>query len=214
MSAIAAPRASTADSPTHWSLDAWALVRPRRAFAYLGKHPPPPGMSIALRRPVFVSLMFGCVASILASGSLTLRLFPTASLFWTYVPAAQLLALAVTTRRRRLAFSQTIDTFFVGFAPITLFLLGLTGVLSLVPGEHWWGVLTGPALWAWMAMLAWSAWIDLQFFQAGMHMTRVQALRALFLQRLIAWGIIFIVFAVPSPGLLLPELIASIRDLR
>jgi hypothetical protein len=211
---LATPSAVIVTRPRRWSLDAWAIVRPAEAFDFVASHPPPPGWRTALRRPLFVALVLGCGMSVLASGVLTLRLAVTSLLFWSYVPCAQVIGLALATRgRRRIGFSQMVDAFFVGNGTATLFLLTLVGVLSLLPSDRWWDALTGPFAAAWLASLLWSVRVDASFFRSVLKMTRGETLRALLLQRAVAWAIIFAVFAVPSPRLLWPELVDAVREL-
>jgi len=132
--------------PRLWSDDAWAIVRPRRAFRYIEAHPPDSGTWIALRRPLFLALVLGCGFTLLAAGVLTLRIAASATLYWSFVPLTEVLSLLIVTHRlRRGSASQTIDTFFIGHGPSTLLLLALVGTLSILPGERWWNVLTRPA---------------------------------------------------------------------
>jgi hypothetical protein len=216
---LAVPIATSLDSygavrPRGWSYDAWALAQPRRAFRHLSGHLPPGSAWTAWRRPLFLALLIGCGMSVLAAGVLTLRIALTATLYWTYVPLAEILALAAATRGvRGISASQKIDAFFAGHAPVTLFLLALCGALSLQPGDQWWRILTGPAVWVWLVALVWGTYVDFCCFREVMQMTRARAVGALLLQRAISWALVFVVFAVPRPGLLIGEIVDSLREL-
>jgi hypothetical protein len=190
------------------------MVQPRRAFAHVLRHLPPSGAWTALRRPLCLALGLGCGVSVLAAGLLTLRIAVSASLYWTFVPLAEIAGLVVATWAvRGISASQKIDGFFIGHGPVTLFLLGLFMTLALQPGDLWWDTLTGPAVVMWFIVLVWGAYVDFCCFRALMQMTRTRALATLLVQRAISWVLVFGLFAVPRPGLLIRELVESAREL-
>ena len=201
--------------PRLWSDDAWAIVRPRRAFRYIEAHPPDSGTWIALRRPLFLALVLGCGFTLLAAGVLTLRIAASATLYWSFVPLTEVLSLLIVTHRlRRGSASQTIDTFFIGHGPSTLLLLALVATLSILPGERWWNVLTRPAgaLGAFVLVAIWAAYVDYCFFRQLLRADRGQAIRSVLLLRVLTWTAVFIVFAVPAPRAFLTELTEALKE--
>jgi len=44
---------------------------------------------LAVRRPLALALFLGCAVSLMASGTLTLRLALPAALYWTFIPLAR-----------------------------------------------------------------------------------------------------------------------------
>jgi hypothetical protein len=214
ISSAGVSRGRTSDRPpAGWSLDAWAAVRPARAFAYLAVRPSSTGSWLTLRRPLLIAVVLGCVGSLLAAGTLTARIAISTAVFWAYVPLVEALAVVAVTwwMRDRPAMATVIDSFFVGHAPSTLFLLGLAATLTSLPFDLWWAVLTGPALWVFAAVALWSAWVDFCFFRHALRMPTPRAAAVLFVQRLITWTVVFVVFAIvgPSARVIFSELSAA-----
>src|SRR5262245_34805955 len=123
-----------------WSVDARVLIRPAPTFQAMAAWQAATGRFVAWRRPLFVAFVLGCVVSLIATGSLTLRLAAPAVIYWAYVPATEVLALvAVLGRRRdRQPLGRLIDTFFAGHGAWTLFLILIAGILLQVSSAHWW----------------------------------------------------------------------------
>src|SRR5262245_62065856 len=112
-----------------WSLDALVMLRPARAFRSLAEHGGECGWRTAVRRPLFLALVLGSLASLLATGGLGIRVVATSALAWSFVPSVEALALAALTWRRRKDLPVLIDRFFAGHAPWTLLLVAIAGVL-------------------------------------------------------------------------------------
>lgn len=76
--------------PDTWSLDARVLVRPGRGFQSLAGTRSTPGVRskfwIALRRPLFLTLVLAGSVSLLASSVATVRLVAPTTLYWSFVP--------------------------------------------------------------------------------------------------------------------------------
>jgi hypothetical protein len=200
-----------------WSADARVIARPASTFRNLAAALPAPGIWTALRRPLLLCIVLSYGISMLVAGTVTARLALTAVLTWSYVPLVEVLGLLLVTwrARDRPPSSVTIDAFFVGHAPFTLFMLLLTFTISSLPVELRWSALIGPALWLAMFVLAWSAYVDVCFFRYVMHMPTGRAAGMAIGWRLITWTVVFGVFAMASSTPLnIPlELVDAFREL-
>jgi len=188
-----------------WSIDARVLVRPARAFRVLadaaaGTHRHS-SIWIAARRPLFLTLVLGSVASLVGASVATVRLIAPTAVYWSFVPAAEILALAIVLWRRRGAhrLPHLIDAFFAGHAAWTLFLLIVGATMAVASPQHWWFLITRPAIGGLVLVTAWSAYVDFCFFRHVCGAGATRAIGDLALHRFIAWTLIFWVFAVPEP---------------
>lgn len=147
---------------------------------------------IAIRRPLFVAFVLGCSISLIATGRLTLTLVAGSMLGWAFVPLFEILGFAVVAGRRRhhLSFSRSLDAFFVGHRPWTLFAIAFAALGSLlspwrvnawsvpiVTGFEMLGVLV--AIWSWF--------IDVSFYRDVLGRSQREATRAAITQRAICW---------------------------
>jgi hypothetical protein len=200
-----------------WSLDAQVVARPARTFRHLATSLPAPGIWTALRRPLLLGIVLSFGISMLIAGSVPARLALTAVITWSYVPVVEVLGLLLVTSRLRdrPPVSVTIDAFFVGHAPVTLFILLVAATMSSMPVELRWSAAIGPGLWLAMFVMAWSAYVDVCFFR---YVMRIPARRAAGLAigwRLFTWTVVFGVFATASSTPLnIPlELVDAVREL-
>jgi hypothetical protein len=203
--------------PGHWSLDAWVMCQPNRAFQYIAMQPTGRGAWLALRRPLFVAFMLACGISLMTTGVLTLRLLISVMAYWTFVPAIEVLALAVVLWRtqREGAFAAAIDRFFMGHGPWTLYLIAFAGSLAVVPPNIGWTLITTVWLWMLAVVLCWSFYVDFCFFRWITGARHPVALRRVLIHRLMTWTGIFVIFAVPnlSPSALSSELSEAIAEI-
>jgi len=199
-----------------------ALVRPARVFqALVGERNAGPVRStfwMAVRRPVFLTLVIACVVSLLATSVATLRLVGPTALYWSFVPVVEILALTIVlwSRRNSQTLASLVDVFFVGHAAWTLFLLLFGAALALSPPQHWWFLVTRPAIAGIVLAAGWSAYVDVCFFRYVCGATLSSAIGSAALFRVIAWIVFFWIFAVPEPTPLgvIQELVAAFKDLR
>lgn len=200
-----------------WSVDARVLARPAPTFRAMAARPAVTGHFVAWRRPIFVAFVLGCVVSLIATGSLTLRLAGSATIYWAYVPATEVLALmAVLGRRRNNApLGRLVDTFFAGHGAWTLFLILLAGILLQLSPAHWWLFITRTALALMTLVICWSAYVDFCFFRFVTGATRPGAIRDVILHRLITWPVVFAIFALPlqSPLNIVSETVQALREI-
>jgi hypothetical protein len=178
------------------------MVRPSATFGSAAGAAARVDWWTAWRRPIFVAFVLGCMVSLLTSGTLTLRLVASATSYWAAVPAIEVLAFAVVMaigrHRRRVPLPAAIDLFFAGHGPWTLLLLGLGASLSFLPPNLGWMLLLRLWVWATLAILAWSAYIDFCFFRNGLGQSSPAAVRDVLLLRVLTWTAIVALFAWPS----------------
>jgi hypothetical protein len=91
-----------------------------------------------------------------------------------------------------------IDTFFAGHAAWTLFLLVIAATMAVAPPQYWWFLITRFGIGGIVLVIGWSAYVDVCYFRyvCGARLTR--AIGDVVLHRLVAWTLIFWIFAVPD----------------
>jgi hypothetical protein len=146
-----------------------------------------------VRRPLLWAFVGGCTVSMWASGRLSARLVTDGIVSFAFIPAFQILSLALVYRRRErtVPFAGAVDRFFVGNTPWLLWLTAFMGVRAVqTPVQA-----TAPSPATVLSLLAslvpvvvWSASIDLRFFRDVLKRPGRGAVRALILQRAIAWS--------------------------
>lgn len=203
--AIRRPAVADAARPQRRSLDAWIMWSPSRAFQYVASQPlDDGGIWVAARRPLFLAFVLGCGVSLLASGTLTLRLAGPATVSWAFVPGVEALTLSAMAwrRQRRASLPATIDAFFAGHGPWILFLIGLAATIAFLPPSLGWKLMTTVWLWGLALVIVWSACIDFCFFRCVWGAGRAAAVRDVVVHRLATWTAVFAMLAVPAltPG--------------
>lgn len=204
-----------------WSLDARALVRPARTFkALAASHRAGDSQSTfwtAARRPLFLTLVLACVVSLVGTSVASVRLIAPTAIYWSFVPVIEILALAVVVWRRSRSgsFASLVDTFFVGHGVWTLFILVAGAAFAVASPMHWWFLITGPAIAGLLFVSAWSAYVDVCFFKYVCDSRLAGAIGSAALHRVIAWMLIFWIFAVPEPTPLgvIQEIVEAVKEL-
>jgi hypothetical protein len=202
-------------SPRLRSFDAWTMISPRSAFQHIV--PLAAGdWRLSMRRPIALAILLGCLASLCATGSLTLRIVGPASVYWAYAPLVEALALVliIWTRTDRARVPAAIDAFFAGHGPWVLLLAAIAASWAFLPPARAWTLLTTVGVAALPVVLGWSAYIDFCFFRAVLDGTRATAVRDVVAHRMLTWPMVFWIFAVPSATLLgiVPELIEALKE--
>jgi len=176
------------------------MANPAAAYRFLAQQSPAGGIRLGLRRPLFVAFLLGCAISLFTTRSLTLRLVGPATIYWSFVPLAEIIALAAVGWREphALSFARRIDLFFTGHGPWLLWLIGLSAIWSFfLPAEAF--SLTRVWLYGAAALaVAWSACIDFCFFRFVLGRSRAGAGRDLLLHRAISWSLIIAIFGAPA----------------
>ncbi len=179
----------------------WVTLCPAAAYRSLARQPAAIGIWRALRRPLFVAFVLGCTMSLIASAGLTPRLAGSATVYWSFVPLAEMVGLAAACGRdgRTLAFPRAIDLFFAGHGPWLFWLIGLSAIWSFTPPIRAFALTN--AIWLYGAggfALLWSAYVDFCFFRFALARSMARAGRDLVLHRLISWTIILAIFGGPA----------------
>lgn len=151
-----------------------------------------------LRRPLLVALVLGCGMSLMDARVLTLRLALPTAFWWTYVPMVEILALfaACPAARRAPSWPRIVDRYFMGHWPTLLWVMALAGCLAFIPPItvlSWQQRISVPFDSA-LLVIAWSAYIDFQFFRRGLKQSAWHAARDLLVQRAIAWTVGLTIF--------------------
>ena len=156
----------------------------------------PPYFWVVVRRPLSFLFVFGCVVSMWTSGRLSVRLIADGMASFAFLPAFQLLAFAIVYRRapRPLPFGRAADRFFAGNAPWLWWLLAFAALRCLLtplqagaPPELLLDLVKATVV----GVLAWSAYVDYQFFRDVL--VAPNSARDLILQRTIglAGGLVY-----------------------
>src|SRR5262249_15678295 len=145
----------------------------------------------------------GCSVSLFASATLNARIIISATVYWGVLPFVQLVSIIAVcwTDRRHISLARTIDTFFAGYAPWFIYLIGLAVIWSfLMPSDKpLVSTISAACLYAGALIAAlWSAYIDFCFFRFALQRTPVKAARDLLLQRLLSWGVIVLILGAPT----------------
>ncbi|HEX6739114.1 MAG TPA: hypothetical protein VF310_12620 [Vicinamibacteria bacterium] len=169
------------------------MLAPRAAYARLAAAAGPGGAWVLLRRPLALAGLIGAFVSLTTTGSLTLRLWPSAALCWSLVPAVQLLggaALVALGRRRPLPLSSALDLFFTAHGPWSLWILavGAAATFTLPLGA---AALSDnrPVLATAAVPLVWTIVILAGFCRSVLGLGRAQALLGTALYQLALWGL-------------------------
>jgi hypothetical protein len=158
---------------------------------------------IGFKRPLLLAFFLGCTVSFLTNRALTLRLVFPAMIYWSFVPLIEIATLAAICSRNRdkIPLSVLIDSFFRGFRPWLLWLVGMCAIWSLLsPATRSidWTVNTAWLIGGVVVAVIWSLYIDFAFFQSVLRRSRATAFRELALQRLISWSLILGIIGAPT----------------
>lgn len=188
--------------------DSWVALRPASAYTALAVQTDPGSVWLALKRPLFVSFVIGCVVTLIARDAFNPWLLASITLCWGLVPLSEALGflLVAGNERRRLTVSQACDLFFCGHTPWLLWFT-MFGIIwssqaapaaAMFPSSHveWYAL--GTAI-----TILWSLYIDYCFFRFALQRSRWRSLGNLAVQRLVSWTLIFLLieWAAVSCGL-------------
>jgi hypothetical protein len=180
------------------------LLRPAAAYQRLLQSPEPAGAWQAVRRPLFFAFLLGCMVSLVTSRELTLRHVLAGTISGCIILLGQILAIAVIYRGgRNISFSRSLDLFFLGYGPWSLWILCFSAVwafASPLTAFAWVGQRT--ILISALVPALWSGYIDFCFMKTVLHRSTGRAAWSLFLQRVISWTITILIF---GGGAVAPE---------
>ncbi|MGC9949942.1 MAG: hypothetical protein ABSF64_26540 [Bryobacteraceae bacterium] len=176
------------------------MLNPAAVYRFLAQQPAGRDSRwLGWRKPLLVAFILGCTMSLIASARLTLRLAGPATTYWSFVPLAEIAALAAVWRRgRTLSFRRTVDLFFAGHGPWLFWLIGLCAIWCFVPPIQAFVFTTVWLYGAGAMAIVWSAYIDFCFFRFVMDRAPARAGRDLLLHRLISWTLIIAIFGGPA----------------
>ena len=185
------------------SQQAWVMFNPEAGYRYLAGQPGLGGTRLAAKRPLFVAFLLGCAVSLITSGTLTLRLVLPSMIYWGLLPLIQAAALTAVcwSERRRVSIPRTIDSFFAGYGPWSLWLIGISAIWSFLSPLNRSIESTLSTTWFFGgagAVIIWSAYLDFCFFRFVLDKSRKDALRNLLVQRLISWSVIVFILGAPA----------------
>jgi len=170
------------------------MLQPSLAYACLAKVSS--GKYLLWKRPGFVALILGCTVSFLTARCLTLRLVVSGAMTWSYVPLLEIASLAIVWKWHRptLPLARTIDVFFAGHGPWSLWLISSAalwaGLPQLISSRVWLGSA--------VVVLIWSAYLDYCFWRTALSRSQAEAIRDLLLQRALCWVPGVVIFGAGS----------------
>jgi hypothetical protein len=188
-----------------WSSEVWLMFRPAAAYQWLAGLPTGEDRWAAVKRPLFMAFLLGCMVSLVVSQRLTLRHVAGGAVNASLLLLGQIAALAVVCgRKRRLSFSRTIDLFFAGYGPWTLWILAFSAVWSFASTSRAF-TLAGPGtiLPTVVLVTIWSCAINYRFFERVLHRSRARAAWDVARLCAMSWCMCILIFGW---GALLPEL--------
>jgi hypothetical protein len=188
----------------------WAMMEPSTAYQWMAGLADEEGIWTGTRKPIFLAIVLGCVASLLAAERLTLRVAGSGTIYASFVPLVEILALfVVRPRNKTFSFSRAIDLFFTGHGPWILWLIGFAAFWTFTSPSQFFAD-SGVQLCLCAAGIAalWSGYIDFCFFRRIHGENRGKAMRSLVLHRAISWTVGFTIF---GGGSLWPEIVRVLR---
>jgi hypothetical protein len=153
---------------------------------------------LLVRRPLTMLFVIGCGVSILVSGRFTARLIVDAGLSFAFVPAVQMLALAIIYGLRRgvLPPARTIDDYFRTNLPWMWWMLGIAVFSMFVPAPRRGDL--GPMLLTAPIPILLGVVTDWRFFRRVLGEPPRLAVANVAAMRAIAWSLAIIYFMGPG----------------
>lgn len=185
------------------------MLRPAAAYQWLARQAVGGGNWDAAGRPLFMVFLLGCLVSLVTAGSLNVRLFAAGAINALFVPLLEIGVLGGLWRgKRTVAFSRTVDLFFMGHGPWVLWLLVMCAIWAFAsPIQAF--VLTGRWMWFLLGVaMVWSGYIDFCFLRYVLQESVAQAGGKLIGLRVITWGVGLVIF---GGGSLWPEMVRILR---
>jgi hypothetical protein len=195
-------RVATADAVSmrmpDWALspEIWLMFRPAAAFEWLAALPAPKDSWDALRRPLFMAFWFGCMISLVTSQRLTMRHVTGGMTHASLLLLGQIAALAIVAgRERKISFPRTINIFFAGYGPWTLWIILFSSVWAFMSKGHA-GRFAGPGSILPTAGLValWSGYINFRFFERVLQRKRARAVWNVVQLAVMCWILCVLVF--------------------
>jgi hypothetical protein len=182
--------------------DLSVLVDPAAAYRRFVKQPVPPARWIALRRPLLMAVVLGCVMSLMTEGALVLRLALPAVFYWSFLPLMQVACVAAAHRwfRPGISLARAIDLSFLAGTPWLLWLSAYAALWVLLPPgfAFFWAnkrlLIYGTA----GVAAAWSAYIDFWLFRVVFAQSPSRAGGAMLVERVACWSVGLAIFVLSA----------------
>lgn len=199
-----------AETPPAWatSVDVWVMLQPTVAYQWLGdrcltKLPETSGKWTAVRRPLCIALLLGCMVSLVASQRLTLRHVMGGAFSGSFLLFVQVAAFGIVYgRKRAIPLSSAMDLFFAGYGPWILWALAFSYLWAFLPEElalrFFW---SGSVAVAGGIVTLWSLYLDYRFFRVVLKREQLGAIWDVARFWSLSWCVCIVIFgwsAVPS----------------
>jgi len=188
-----------------WSAEARVLLRPAVSFRDLAQSDRE--RARLARRLLLLLFMLGCTVSALASGRFTLRLLVDGAISFAFIPAIELIALAVVLamgRRRPLPYRNAASLFLAGNGIwlCWLIFLAVYGILTPTSNARYWWIVFDVTC---FVPLAWSLVTDFHFFREVSGRSSAGAAIDVVIVRAIGWTtFLAYFFGIAIHGQILP----------
>lgn len=177
------------------SSEVHVMLAPARAYAMYATRAGRGGLWIAIRRPLFVSLIQGVAISMVATHTVSAPVLVVVTLCWTIATAVQIVASLIaigSMSHPHIGTARAIDLWFMGHAPWSLWLLAWAAILTwgwVASGMPWIAVLT-------MAVPAAITYrIVVAFGEQVLRADRRDAVRRAVLHQVLIWTILILFFS-------------------
>jgi hypothetical protein len=181
-----------------WALspEIWLMLRPAAAYQWLADSPDGKERWIAVRRPLFIAFLFGCMVSLVTSQRLTLRHVAGGGVNASFLLLGQIAALAIVCGRdRKISFSRTVDLFFAGYGPWTLWILVFSAVWAFTSTRHAFNFGGAGSILPTAGLVAiWSLYIDYRFFERVLQRSRARAVWDVMRLWAMCWSVSIVIF--------------------
>lgn len=188
-----------------WSDELRVMVHPIAAYRGLARTDDHGAAWLLVRRPLFVTLVFGSFVSFTVAGQLTVSLLFDSMLFWSFVFVLQAVLIAIIVlifARNRVPISKAVDLFFMGHGPWMFWLLGVAGTCLFFPLKQFY---LWPVEWGWILPVSlfgvwgWSNVTSFGFLKGALNLSTMRASAALLIYTIMFWGFILsYLFSVES----------------
>ena len=165
------------------------MLAPAATFRAAMADPRPVGWLGVLKRPALFALIVGTVTAVCSTGRVTFGLVVSGTICWSFAPAVQLAVacVVIATSRRRPDLRQSLDLFFVGQAPWSLWLLAVAAWTALAPPTQ--PIQSAVAISA-AIPLAWTIVIVFTFFRIVLQHSRGEALARTCSHQVLIWLVV------------------------
>jgi hypothetical protein len=167
------------------------MISPRETYARLARASSRATLLTAIRRPLLVAIVLGVSAAKAATGHVTPALVASTTLCWSFVIVLQAaigLGLMAGAARRTVGSARSLDLYFAGHAPWSLWILAVAASPFPLGRPIW------PFLIAAIVPLFLTARTTNAFFREVLEMDPRHAVMRTVAQQAITWGCLVILY--------------------